>query len=621
MLDPEVRYTYLEELRPPVGYVLDRAVATTYSLDLLTLLLAPLAMVFYECQKRDMDLTGRMEVIEALRRVAGRLIIFCQKGRIAVPRADTLLYSYLEPVVVEVQPEGEGVFHPKIWLLRFAAEGQPVVYRFLCLSRNLTFDRSWDTVLCLEGRLQDRKVGYSSNSPLRDFMRALPGLAARELEPWQGEQVELMAEEAGRVTFEVPPGFDPEYMFVPSGIKGYRYPRIFGKGCSRLAVVSPFISPELLMRGLPGCEGENILITREESLDTLSKVQFRKLSGKYRLFTMHGSARIMEENQEKEDGEMPGADSDPFGLHAKLYVAEDGSDVLLATGSANATEAAFKGQNVEFMVRLSGKRSRRCGIDRLFGDDPEQPFPGKLFQPYENQGELPVEDAIRKELASILEEGRQSLLKSELMLRVWPEEGGLYSLSLSGAGLPDSDLSLRGTCYPITLKKERALELKDSGQEGLTFTGLPAACLTCFFAFRLQARHRGKEDALAFVLNLPVEGLPEEREREILHSLIDSEERFINYLRFLLAEEQDIYPPYDVTRVGGKGAGESLSVSDPPLLEELVRAYSRRPEKIARISRLVSELEQTEKGKGLLSKEFRQVWAVFEKARGEVDPS
>ena len=31
MLDPEVRYTYLEELRPPVGYVLDRAVATTYS--------------------------------------------------------------------------------------------------------------------------------------------------------------------------------------------------------------------------------------------------------------------------------------------------------------------------------------------------------------------------------------------------------------------------------------------------------------------------------------------------------------------------------------------------------------------------------------------------------------
>lgn len=60
MLDPEVRYTYLEELRPPVGYVLDWAVATTYSLDLLTLLLAPLAMVFYECQKRDMDLTGRM---------------------------------------------------------------------------------------------------------------------------------------------------------------------------------------------------------------------------------------------------------------------------------------------------------------------------------------------------------------------------------------------------------------------------------------------------------------------------------------------------------------------------------------------------------------------------------
>ena len=38
MLDPEARYIYLNELKPPAGYVLDRAVATTFSLDLLTLL-------------------------------------------------------------------------------------------------------------------------------------------------------------------------------------------------------------------------------------------------------------------------------------------------------------------------------------------------------------------------------------------------------------------------------------------------------------------------------------------------------------------------------------------------------------------------------------------------------
>ena len=124
---------------------------------------------FYESQERDLDPTRRIEFVEALQRVAGRLVIFCQKGRISVPKTDTLLYSYLEPVVVEAQPEGGGVFHPKTWLLRFTAENQPVVYRFLCLSRNLTFDHSWDTVLSLEGVLQERKVGFSKNSPLRSF--------------------------------------------------------------------------------------------------------------------------------------------------------------------------------------------------------------------------------------------------------------------------------------------------------------------------------------------------------------------------------------------------------------------------------------------------------------------
>jgi hypothetical protein len=147
----------LNELKPPAGYVLDRAVATTFSLDLLTLLFAPLAMVFYESQEKDLDLTRRVEVIETLCRVADRLVIFCQRGRIAVPKTATLLYSYLEPVVVEVQPGGDGVFHPKTWLLRFTAEDRQVIYRFLCLSRNLTFDHSWDTVLSLEGVLQERR--------------------------------------------------------------------------------------------------------------------------------------------------------------------------------------------------------------------------------------------------------------------------------------------------------------------------------------------------------------------------------------------------------------------------------------------------------------------------------
>ena len=43
MLEPEGRQPLLDALKPPPGFVLDRAVGTSYSLDLLALLTAPLA--------------------------------------------------------------------------------------------------------------------------------------------------------------------------------------------------------------------------------------------------------------------------------------------------------------------------------------------------------------------------------------------------------------------------------------------------------------------------------------------------------------------------------------------------------------------------------------------------
>ena len=43
------------------------------------------------------------------------------------------------------------------------------------------------------------------------------------------------------------------------------------------------------------------------------------------------------------------------GLHAKLFVIDDGWNACVWTGSANATVAAFQ-RNVEFLVELVGER-------------------------------------------------------------------------------------------------------------------------------------------------------------------------------------------------------------------------------------------------------------------------
>ncbi|MGB8983043.1 MAG: hypothetical protein WCC12_14300 [Anaerolineales bacterium] len=143
MLEPTQRQHLLQALCPPEGYELTFAIGTTYSLDLMALLSVPLAFAQFDWE----DAAGRpaadpLALLEALRRYADRLHIFCQVGAIAVPAKTQLLFGYLENSVFQVQaPNKGGVFHPKLWVLRFTAPDQPVLYRLLCLSRNLTFDR------------------------------------------------------------------------------------------------------------------------------------------------------------------------------------------------------------------------------------------------------------------------------------------------------------------------------------------------------------------------------------------------------------------------------------------------------------------------------------------------
>ncbi len=102
MLNANLRQLYMDALRPPVGYNLDEGVATTFSLDLLTLLIVPLSFVMFDSEDIEGDLKDPLKILEALRRTADKFTICCQKGRISIPKISHLLYSYLEKSVVEV---------------------------------------------------------------------------------------------------------------------------------------------------------------------------------------------------------------------------------------------------------------------------------------------------------------------------------------------------------------------------------------------------------------------------------------------------------------------------------------------------------------------------------------
>lgn len=269
MLEPDNRRHLFESLKPPAGYDLDYAVGTTYSLDLNMLLAIPMAFTFFDWEDENGRLgTDQMAVLEAIRRYANRISIFCQRGNIAVPHRSQQLYVYLEESVFEaIAPNAGGSFHPKLWVLRFISPEPMVRYRVLCLSRNLTFDRSWDTMLALEGNLLDRRRNFGANRPLGDFIASLPDLALRDLPGEAAQKIDRIQDELRRVEFDLPDGFK-EYKFWPLGIEGHRKWPFQGR-IDRMLIISPFISEGCLERLIDECGG-CVLVSRLGSLEALA---------------------------------------------------------------------------------------------------------------------------------------------------------------------------------------------------------------------------------------------------------------------------------------------------------------------------------------------------------------
>ena len=144
------------------------------------LLTAPVAFALLEADASEDGLASPTVILEAIRRNAGLIDLFCQAGQIALPAEYPPLVAYLEEVVHEVTaPTKHRVFHPKVWAIRFRSPDGESCYRLLCLSRNLTFDRSWDTILAL-GRACRRDARGRSRPGiglLSKFVGSLPRLA------------------------------------------------------------------------------------------------------------------------------------------------------------------------------------------------------------------------------------------------------------------------------------------------------------------------------------------------------------------------------------------------------------------------------------------------------------
>jgi len=591
MIQPKDRSTLTEALIPPAGYTFDTGVATTYSLDLGTLMALPLQLAWLATSD---DIEGRndpIRLLEGLRRTTKRLSVFSDRGRMHVPRLPHALMGLMEEMIYEVSARHGGAFHPKVWALRFLSDDPRKVccIRLLILSRNLTEDRSWDLNLCLEGR---PKGGiHKQNREIADFIRRLPEWSAKPLSTNRIQDIESLASDLHRCEWELPGSFE-EVVFHVLGVGPKPKPFSIA-AADETVIVSPFLSDGAI-QSIIGKTGAGLaLVSRSEELALLSAETRSKF---HRVDVLNDDADSGSEEEV--------LSSECRGLHAKAIVQRRGWWTNVFVGSANCTNAAMlNGTNVEVVAELIGRHSRVGGP----ADWVSERGMGPLLLPY-----VPVDttDIMKqKKIDDALEICRKALMLAELTLDCEKAEGGHRLKMIGTSALEDIDAEF--WAWPLSVPSGRQVGLTASPVCELGI--FASQDVTSLIGFRI--RIDGGE--LSFGVELPLANPPLDREAGVLALILRNRAAFLRYLTLLLSEADDSVQPgsgedgHGLTSFGGNGEASA------PLFELLVKAFSRSPEKLAQVGSAIRQLEQAEadSGEKLVPDEFLKVWRTLEAAR------
>jgi hypothetical protein len=614
MLEPDDRQLLVDALRPPEGADFDLAVATTFTLDLDALLVAPLAFALYDWAT---DADGRpdpLALLEALRRHADRLTVFCQAGEIGFRNDYRPLLVLVEDSVVPVAaPSPHGIFHPKLWVLRFVDADGRRSYRVLVPSRNLTFDRSWDSLLVLEGEPSPAPV--EGAEPLADLVATLPELATQSVPERRRNEVLALAEELRSVRFAPPEGFD-RLVFHPMGL-GAGSP--LRSAYDRALVVSPFVTAGTLSR-LASTGSGHVLVSDPDALAGIGRTG---LDGFQQTFVLT-SAALPGDDQSGPGGTSGGAVGRPEldGLHAKLYLLERGRRASLYIGSANATDAAFN-TNVELLVELTAPRDQLT-IDELL----EVPETGTSFRTLLEEhrpiDDAPAERTAAEQLVVDLDRLQRVLGQLHYTLELSPAAGGEdLRATLTAVGeLPASvaDLSVL-EIWPITRGGGHAVPLRqENGQLVAELGRLSTDGVTAFLAIRAELERDDLREETTFVVTASLDGAPAGRAERVLTSMLRDPDALLRYLLLLLADaELDLQALLDAMSADGFGARTGfIERVTPPLLETMLRALTNDPNRLDHVARLVADLRSTEEGSALLPDGFEDVWGPIWEVRQEL---
>jgi hypothetical protein len=604
MLRTDERALLVDLLTPPdEGYRLERAIGTTFTMHLESLLRIPLAVVGAEWR----DSADPLGVMEAIRSTADRIDVFCQAGMLAVPSSPSGLLAFLEPLVHQVErPQPGHLFHPKMWLASFLHPNRERRFRFLCGSRNLTEDRAWDAVIAITG--SEGASRRAVNRPLGEFLASLPPRVVNGIPDERTAAIADLAEAVRYAIWEPPEGVvDDDWLTFHWIDRGRRFSGDFA-GRNHRVVISPFLNSQGISHVWP--EGSCTVISRAEAFAGLGDEYITRL-------TKEWGAELFELD---EDAAFPSDEDDALiprwslrGLHAKVVVIDRGYRSHLFIGSANATEAAWSG-NTELVVEVVGPR-KYFGTNILLMDK-EGGFSSVLRPHVAQAGESPMEPTLQEQLewalvdvAALAFHGTAKLDANEL----WTEH--LETTKAAPKAFPGSATL---TVRPLTVTK--ALSVAVGSKIDGTWEGLASEDITPFFALELTAGPASNRVRAACVVLADLTGGPTDRIDRLIARQVGSPEAFLRFLLLLLQLGRG-----ETTEVAAFLGSDSdtnrglFNWGTAGVFESLVLALAEHPRAIDDVDELVTRLASTDDGRAVLPPGWDDLWSQVLEAKDTID--
>jgi len=617
--DKKDRLNYGDLLKPPKGFLLERAVATSFSLDFDALTASIFALALG--QDTDAELIDNPAMcLRSLKTIADKLVVFSEAGQIKKPQKDNLLYALLSQTVSTVaigeksNASSYPAFHPKVWIVEYRSinNKQPEKkYRLLVMSRNLTFDRSYDACVAFDGQVCDDETKIVKTKPLIDFLEFLKSTIKSNDSHQEKKEIILndLIKSLGCVSFCLDENSNSfgDFELLPLGISGAKnmlYTKFADNCFHNLVIMSPFLSEDIIDRFSKNnskigeeCRKRTLITRISEIIKILELSKLNKdCLDKWNIYVMKKDVvygeRMMDNWEELMEQD----------IHAKIFLRSYHNSTTLYMGSANASFSAFN-RNVEFMTALH-KRNRTKGympeqfLDELIGDENAQDC---LFEKIDiskitiNQDTESEKEKRKKELEKIIKTFCRKDIKAEV---IKADDKFSIEIKIDKRDIDESFDCL--TIVPLGEKNPKKIA------EKIVFENVDLLHLSEFYTLNAENETLN----LTRVIMIPTSNIPfEEVNKKVIKNVIETADVFYSYLNAILSDDVLMgYLSRNIDNRAGIGntAGQQTVTA---LYEKLLYASAHFPERFEEITEIENKLSND-----IVSEEFKQIFEKFEKA-------